>query len=332
MSRILVLGGTSWLGGAVASRAADRGHQVTCLARGESGEVPAGTAHVVADRRLPGAYDEVATQDWDVVLDVSWQPAQVRSALSALASRARHWVYVSSISVYADQSTPGLDESAALVDPWSGSGEPGVEEYAGAKVSCETSCSSAMGEGRLLIARAGLIVGYGDRSDRFGYWPGRFARAYDAQPLLVPPMDCPVQVIDVVDLARWLVDAAEGRVAGTFDATGPQLTFADVAAACQSVTGNRPALVEPREAWLVDAGVAPWAGPDSLPLWLPRQTHGGMAARKAHAVRESGLGTRPMTDTVGNSLRWERELGLDRERRAGLNPGREADLLRLWQS
>jgi nucleoside-diphosphate-sugar epimerase len=287
---------------------------------------------VVTDRRLPGAYDEVAAHGWDVVLDVSWQPEQVRSALSALASRARHWVYVSSISVYANQSVPGLDESATLVDPWSGSGEASIEEYAGAKVSCETSCLSAVGEGRLLIARAGLIVGYGDRSDRFGYWPARFARAHDAEHLLVPPADCPVQVIDVVDLARWLVDAAEGRVAGTFDATGPQLTFADVAAACESVTGVSPALVEPRETWLVDAEVAPWAGPDSLPLWLPREDYGGMAARKARAVRGAGLRSRPLTDTVRDSLRWERELGLDRERRAGLSRGKEADLLRRWQS
>ena len=332
ISRILVLGGTSWLGGAVASEAVARGHEVTCLARGESGEVPAGATHVRADRREAGAYDEVAAQDWDIVLDVSWQPEQVSSALSALASRAGHWVYVSSISVYADHSTPDADESAALVEPWSGSGVVGIEEYAGAKVSCETSCMSAVGPDRLLLARAGLIVGYGDQSDRFGYWPARFARAHDDDSVVVPPPDTPVQLIDVVDLARWLVDAGERRLAGAFDATGSSLTFADVSAVCSSVTGTTPGLVDPGEELLIEARVAPWAGPDSLPLWLPRETHGGMAARKAAAVRAAGLITRPLADTVRDSLRWERELGLDRRRRAGLSPERESELLRLWQS
>ena len=332
ISRILILGGTSWLGGAVASHAVERGHQVTCLARGESGDVPVGATHVVADRRESGAYDDVAGQDWDVVLDVSWQPEQVRSALSALASRAKHWVYVSSISVYADQSTPGADESAPLAEPWTGTGEVGIEEYAGAKVSCETSCLSAMGADCLLIARPGLIVGYGDRSDRFGYWPARFAQADEGEPVLVPPSDTGVQVIDVVDLARWLVDVAEREVVGTFDATGPQLSFADVEAAWRSLAGTIPALVDPGERWLVEAGVAPWAGPDSLPLWLPRESHGGMTARGAQAVRDAGLSTRPLVDTLADALRWERELGLDRERRAGLTPATEAGLIHRFRA
>src|SRR5512139_3570353 len=169
--RVLVLGGTSWLGGAVASLAVERGHRVTCLARGDSGTVPVGASHVRSDRWAPGAYDEVADRDWDAVVDVSWQPELVRSALDALAHRTRHWVYVSSISVYADHATPDADESAPVVDPWSGSGEVGLEAYGGAKVSCETSCRTALDSERLLVARGGLIVGYGDRSDRFGYWP-----------------------------------------------------------------------------------------------------------------------------------------------------------------
>lgn len=238
--RLLVLGGTSWLGGALAALAVGRGHHVTCLARGESGTVPAGATHVRADRWSPGAYRGVSNQDWDAVLDVSWQPELVRAALTALAPHSRHWVYVSSISAYADHATPDADESAALLDAWRGSGEAGVEAYPSAKVSCETSCRALVAHDQLLIARAGLIVGYGDRSDRFGYWPTRFARASDGDEVLAPPPGMAVQVVDVVDLACWLLDAAERRLAGTLDAVGPAVTFTDVLAACADVTGVDP--------------------------------------------------------------------------------------------
>lgn len=328
--RFLVLGGTSWLGGEVAGVARERGHAVTCLARGESGPVPAGVTHVKADRREPGAYDAVADRTWDVVLDVSWQPDQVRSALAALSSRAVHWVYVSSLSVYADASVPGADESAPVLEAWAGEGEADIEAYGPAKVSCETSCREAVAADRLLVARAGLIAGYGDRSDRFGYWPARLTEAGDPETMvLVPPLDSPVQVIDVVDLARWLVDAAEQRLGGVFDAVGEQVTFEDVISACAVATGTEPLLAEPDEQWLVDQGVTPWMGPDSLPLWLPRAEYAGLMARTGSAARAAGLVPRPLGETVAAALRWEVEQGLDRSRKAGLSVERENTLLGL---
>jgi hypothetical protein len=239
-------------------------------------------------------------------------------------------VYVSSISVYADHSIPGGDESAELLPLWSGSGEASAHDYGEAKVSCETACAELVDPTRLLIARAGLIVGYGDRSDRFGYWPGRFARASRGEEVLATPKDMPVQVIDVVDLAAWLVASAERRVSGTYDAVGPSLSFGDLAASCAAAAGVEPDLVDPGEEWLVAEGVAPWAGPDSLPLWLPLTTHGGVVSRSGAAVRRAGLECRPLQETVDDSLRWEREQGLVRERRAGLSAERETDLLRRW--
>ena len=134
---LLVLGGTSWLGGAVARDALARGHRVTCLARGEAGTPPEGVTWVRADRREPGAYDQVALRDWDAVLDVSWQPEQVRSALAAVAAHARHWLYVSSCSVYSDDATPGTDESAPTHPPYAGTGPADIETYGPAKVACE---------------------------------------------------------------------------------------------------------------------------------------------------------------------------------------------------
>jgi nucleoside-diphosphate-sugar epimerase len=330
--RILVLGGTSWLGGTVASIAVGRGHEVSCLARGESGSVPLGARHVRADRWQADAYDVVSADEWDAVIDVSWQPELVRSALTELAPRARHWIYVSSVSVYADHSAPEADESSALLSAWSGSGAAAAEEYGEAKVSCETTCAELFDPARLLVARAGLIVGYGDRSDRFGYWAGRFARATDDDRVLVPAMDMPVQVIDVVDLAAWLVRGAEEKVAGTYDAVGRSLPFSEMSAACAAVTGVDPDLVEVGEDWLMSTGVAPWAGPESLPLWLPNATHGGMQSRTGKAARAASLGCRPLTETVADCLRWEQEQGLDRDRRAGLTPAREAELLEQWDS
>jgi 2'-hydroxyisoflavone reductase len=136
MTSVLVLGGTAWLGGLTSRHAVERGLDVTCLARGSSGSVPEGVTWVRADRTDATAYDEVAARDWDVVVDVSWQPAFVRSALAALAERAGHWVYVSSISAYADGLEAGSDESAALAEPFAGDGPAGFEDYPGAKVAC----------------------------------------------------------------------------------------------------------------------------------------------------------------------------------------------------
>ena len=324
--RLLVLGGTSWLGGTVADLARRRGHEVTCLARGISGAVPGQVRHVVADRWQDGAYDEVAGSDWDAVLDLTWQPELARSALSALATRAAHWILVSSCSVYADHATPGHDESAAVVDGWTGHGEAPIEEYGAAKVSCETASRDALHADRLLIARAGLIAGYGDTSDRFGYWPARFATESHGA-VLVPPLDGPVQVVDVADLARWLVLCAESRTAGTVDAVGEPHVFRDVLEACVEATGNGSPVVESSDPWLQEREVSPWMGPESLPLWLPRPDYAGLMARSNTTATASGLTTRPLGDTVDDSLRWEVELGLHRERKAGLSPERERSLV-----
>lgn len=324
---LLVLGGTSWLGGAVARQAVEHGHRVTCLARGESGDPPPGVRWVRADRADVAAYDEVAGQEWDSVLDVTWQPDFARSALAALTQRARHWVCVSTCSVYSDDGMPDTDENAPLHPPHQGTGAVPIELYGPANVACEKACLSARDEHSTLVARPGLIAGYGDRSDRLGYWPARLARAAAGEPVLVPPRDTPVQVIDVEDLARWLLHTAEHRIGGVYNAVGDVTTFGAVLDASVAATGRTPELVEVSHGWLAEHGVAPWMGADSLPLWLPQPQYAGFMTRRNTAARTAGLDLRPITETVDASLRWERELGLDRGRRAGLTPGREAELL-----
>lgn len=329
---VLVLGGTSWVGGTIARSAADRGHRVTCLARGESGEPPAGVTWVRADRRDPTAYDEVAGRDWDAVVDVSWQPDLVRSALDRLSARAKHWVYVSSASAYAGEDVADTDESAPVHPPRVGSGPVDWDVYGPAKVACELACTEVVGADHTLVARAGLIGGDGDRSDRLGYWPARFARAAAGEPVLVPPLGAPAQVIDVDDLVGWLVRSAERRVSGVFNAVGEVVTVGDVLEASVEATGHRPRLVEATDAWLGEQGVEIWQGAGSMPLWLPQPAYAGFTTRRNAAAKRAGLELRDLVDTVHGALRTEERAGLERDRRAGLTPGRERELLSALQA
>ncbi|MBT0771553.1 hypothetical protein KIH74_21625 [Kineosporia sp. J2-2] len=329
MTKTLVLGGSAWLGRAIAVRALSRGHEVTCLARGEAGAFAEGVRVVTADRAAPGAYDEVSATDWDVVVDVSWQPGLVRSALAALGERAATWQYVSSCSVYADHSTPDADESAALL-PALSTDTAGRETYGEAKVACEQLCSQAVGD-RLLIARAGLIGGYGDGSDRFGYWPARFASPRDGQPVLVPDEPgMPTQTIDVLDLAAWLVACGENATVGTFNVGGPVTPLGRVLEIARELAGSTAGVVPASSSWLLEQEVEEFAGPRSLPLWIADPAWAGFSHRNTDAAVRAGLTWRPVEETAGAALRWERELGLDRERRAGLSAAQERELLTAW--
>jgi 2'-hydroxyisoflavone reductase len=321
---LLILGGTSWLGGAVASLGVRAGHRVTCLARGRSGPVPAGAGLVARDRWDPGAYDGLPA--FDAAIEVSWQPLLVSAALKSV--RAEHWVYVSSGSVYADNSVVGAGIETPLLPEWTGDGEAEVASYGEAKVACERAYATRLDKSTYLVARAGLIAGYGDRSDRFGYWPARVARADVRPEVLVPaPPTRPVQVIDVGDLAAWLLRSAESQTSGVYDAVGAVATMQDVLAASAAVAGTYPTLVWADDDQLVERRVEPWAGRDSLPLWVPDPDFAGFQSRRNHPAVDAGLSVRPLSETVAAALRWETEQGLDRERRAGLGPEREAELL-----
>lgn len=325
--RILVLGGTGWLGGRFAALATSAGHEVTCLARGESGTVPPGTRLVVADRWAEDAYDAVAGQDWDAAVEVSWQPGLVGGAVAALGDRVAHWVYVSSASVYSDDGLPLSDE---LHPAWAGTGEAAREDYGPAKVACEQAVL-ALGPDRVAVARAGLIGGYGDLSDRYGYWPARIALATgDRRRVLTPGLDSPTQVIDVDDLAGWLLHAATEPVAGVLDLVGATVPLREVLDLSARAAGSDPELVAVPDGWLVEQGVEPWMGPESLPLWIPGEEYAGFMLRDPGPAVAAGLRLRPLRDTVAATLAWETEQGLTRLRRAGLSPARERELLAAW--
>ncbi|HEX7302391.1 NAD-dependent epimerase/dehydratase family protein [Lentzea sp.] len=319
--KILVLGGTVFLSKAVTAEAVRRGHEVICGARGTSGGVPEGARLVQIDRDQPGALDQLADEQFDAVVDVSkYSVTWVRDALRAFGETTPHWTFVSSISVYADHATDEL-HPALEDDP---DAEFTAERYGSVKVASENAVREAVG-GKEFVVRAGLITGPGDPSDRFGYWPARLSKG--GRVVVPDSPELGFQHIDVRDLARWIVFAAEERVTGTFDSTGPvmpfQMAIGEIAGAT-APAGTQ--LVPVSEDVLKQLEINPWAGPRSLPLWLPR-AWAGMVGRDVSPALANGLKPRPLAETALDSLEYERGLGLDRPRKAGLTEQEEQEIL-----
>ncbi|MBO0985523.1 NAD-dependent epimerase/dehydratase family protein [Rathayibacter sp. SD072] len=309
---MLVLGGTGWLGRGIAEAAVRRGLEVVCLARGASGAVPEGARLVRADRTEPGAYDAL-DGDWDAVVELATAPPLVAGALDALAERAAHWTLVSSVSVYERNDEPGADETARLVTPT----DP--DDYGHTKVLAEQASSARLAD-RLLTVRPGLLAGPGDPSDRFGYWPARLARG--GRVLAPESAGRRVQVVDVTDLAEWIVASAVRGRTGVANAVGPSTPFAEFLAAVRHATGFAGELVEAPDDQLLEHGVRYWAGPRSLPLWLPSSD-----AAFAQRAGAADLAPRPLAETIERVLQDELARGVDRPRRSGLALEEEAELL-----
>lgn len=319
MTRTLILGGTAWLGREIAKQLVAKGEEVTCLARGESGVVASGVTFVRADRRAPGAYDAVTGSDWDEIIELTHDPDLVTGALEALTVSTQHWTLVSSVSVYATNAEPGADEDTTLVEPID------LDDYAQAKVAAERATTEAIGD-RLLIARPGLIAGPGDPSDRFSYWVSRLALALN-EPVLVPEVDeRAVQFIDVRDLAQRLINAGHRGLTGIYNAVGSEHDLSTVLRAAAQVAGHTGELISADDDWLAAQCVNYWAGPRSLPLWLPR-SEAGFAQRSRSRFLAAGGTERDIQQTLEDVLADERTRGLDRERRSGLTRDEEVLLI-----
>jgi nucleoside-diphosphate-sugar epimerase len=327
--RLLVLGGTVFLGRAIAQHALSAGHEVICAARGVSGAVPDGVRLVTVDRDDPAALSAL-DGSFDAVLDVSRHPVHVRSALATLADRVGHWSFVSTCSVYADQSTPGQRaDTAPILDPLPRELDADaldMENYGPAKVACEEAVLAAGVPA--LIARAGLIVGPHDPSGRFAYWPDRLARGGE---VLAPGSpDDAVQWVDARDLAAWLVRAAETGLTGVFDAIDRPVPFADFLAGIADGVGTRPEFTWVPQEFLTEQGVNPWSGERSLPLWLrPMPQYAGFLSRDTSPTTATGLATRDVALTARDTLAWLAEHPKGREG-AGLAPADETKVLREW--
>lgn len=317
---MLILGGTGWLSRRVAHHALAGGWEVSCLARGAR-PAPDGAVLVEADRDRPDAYADLAGA-WDHVVDVSSHATPVAAAVEALGARAARWTYVSSASVYADDTTRGADESAAR-HPAAAPGD--ADDYPAQKVAAEDAVISALGD-RALVVRPGLIAGPGDPSDRFGYWPAAFARAASGDVLAPVPGGRDAQVIDVDDLASYIVRSS---ATGPVTAVGHPHAFADVLDEARRAAGHTGRSIEAADDALRAAGVEYWAGERSLPLWLPADIPGFMSRSNARYLATGGT-LRPLAETIARALADERARGLDRPRRAGLSrPDEEAILAAL---
>jgi 2'-hydroxyisoflavone reductase len=325
--RILCIGGTRFVGRHLAAMAVDAGHRVTVFHRGSTnpGGV-AGADEVLGDR--DGGLDAVGTAEWDAVVDTSGYVPRVVSASARLfAERADRYVFVSSISVYADPATPGQDESA----PVGTLEDPTVEEvtdetYGPLKALCEREVEAAF-PGRALVLRWGLMVGPLDPTDRFTYWPRRMA---EGGAVLAPgPPEAPVQFADGRDIARWMLSMIERGRTGTFNATGPAepLSMGRALEACLEATGSAATIEWVPGSFLLEQGVEPWT---ELPLWVAPEEAGILAVDAGRALAE-GLEFRSLEETVADTLAWDRDRGLP-DLGAGMSGEREAEVLSAWRA
>lgn len=332
--RLLILGGTLYLGRHLVEAAVARGHEVTLFNRGRTGtELFPGLERLRGDR--DGDLGALAGRRWDAAVDLSgYLPAQVRAAAAVLAEGVGHYCFVSSISVYADSTTAELSEDGAVARLAPGAAETlSGETYGALKAACEVEVEALL-PGRALVVRPGLILGPHDATDRSAYWPRRVAAGGE---VLAPGRpERPVQFIDARDLAAWMVRLCETGAVGVMNATGPAeaLTMAATLEACRSVSRSDARFTWVDESFLLERGVAPYT---ELPLWVPEQARAFGTVSIARA-RAAGLAFRPLAETLADILAWDRAQPpgprVSRTRLpmpGGLSAERERALLAAWR-
>jgi len=339
--RILVLGGTGFTGPFQVKYALSRGHKVTVFNRGRThpGILPKEAEQLIGDRN--GQLDALKGRQWDVVIDVpTTLPVWVREAAQILKGNVDRYIFVSTISVYSDVSKAGSDETAPLA------------KYTGADAMKETSATlrasnfalygplKALSEaeaekwfpGKALIVRPGLIVGPGDESDRFTYWPVRVERGGE---VMAPgnPTD-PVQFIDARDLAEWIIRMAEQRTTGVFNATGPKnkLGIGGMLDGIKKATKSNAQFTWVPADFLAEHKVRPWA---DMPVWIPpRGEETGFAEISIKKALDKGLTFRPLADTTQATLEWFKQQTAERRSKlkAGITAEKEKEVLAAWHA
>ena len=324
--RVLILGGTLFLGRHLVEAAQARGDEVTLFNRGRTDPGLFPDVETLHGDRDAGDLDALRTGEWDVVVDTSARvPRWVNDSAGLLAGRVGQYTFVSSCSVYANTSAAGTDESSPVLALADETAEEitSAEVYGGLKVLCECAAAEALPGGALSV-RAGLIVGPYDPTGRFTYWVHRIAAGGE---VLVPePRDQPVQLVHARDLADWMLAAAARGETGVFNATGPAspLTMEALVAEIRGATESDARLTWVDEHALVEHGVEAWS---DLPLWLAPGTNPESANFLAVDVTKAlaaGLCFRPLADTVRDTLEHAETFT-----KAGLDPARERELLAL---
>jgi 2'-hydroxyisoflavone reductase len=326
--KLLVLGGTRFLGRHLAQQALDAGHAVTLLHRGISNaNLFPKAQHLIADRNAD--LSVLASGKWDAAIDTNaYVPRHVRTMTAALQGRVGVYQLISSISVYASfKQGPDENNARAVLDDPSTETVDGAS-YGGLKALCEDAALAAY-PGRCLIARPGLIVGPFDPTGRFTWWLQRVARGRSAGPILAPgEPSAQVQFIDARDCAAWLLRQAKAGTTGSFNLTGPDtpLTMAEFLHNAKNTLNNDAPLQWVDEAFLLAHDVKPWT---ELPLWL-RQEEVGLHQTDSSRAMAAGLSCRPLWQTVADTASWA--VNEADKPGIGLSAAREADLLAAWRA
>jgi 2'-hydroxyisoflavone reductase len=339
--RILILGGTGFTGPFQVRYALSRGHRVTVFNRGKThpGELPKEAEQLLGDRN--GQLDALKGRKWDVVIDIpTTLPVWVRDAAEILKGNVDRYVFISTISVYSDTSKPGMDESGPLAEYKGADAMKETQDtlraarsglYGPLKVLSEKEAEKWF-PGRALIIRPGLIVGPGDESDRFTYWPVRVDRGGE---ILAPgaPSD-PVQFIDARDLAEWTIRMVEQGTTGIFNATGPRfkLTMGEMLEGIKKVTKAESRFTWADADFLAAQKVRPWS---DMPVWVPpRRGQAGFSEISIKKALDKGLTFRALPDTTRATLDWFRKQTAERRTKlkAGITAEREAEVLAAWHA
>ena len=324
--QILIIGGTRFYGRALVQAARARGHQITLFNRGKSNpDLFPGIEQLIGNRGAD--VSALNGRTWDAVIDTcGYEPAGVRLTAAQLAKAVNLYVFISTISVYADTSQPGVDEESPLAQLPEGADENfKIENYGALKALCEQAAEQAM-PGRVLNIRPGLIVGEYDPTDRFSYWPWRVAQGGE---VLAPSRPTYLtQFIDVRDLAEWTIRMVEAGLTGIYNATGPAepLALGRLLEASREVSGSDARFTWVSEEFLLANSVEPWS---QLPLWVPDSDpeSGGMNQVSIRKALNAGLTFRPLEDTLRSTLDWVNSRPADHVWRAGLLRERESELL-----
>jgi 2'-hydroxyisoflavone reductase len=337
--RILILGGTGFTGPHQVRYALSRGHQVTLFNRGKQPhEWPGAVEELIGDRNT-GDLKALEGREWDVCIDnPTTLPFWVRDAGRVLHGKVKQYIFISTISVYADNLKPA-DETAAVAsypgkDPMAETMETlhaNGELYGPLKALSEKEAEIQF-PGKATVIRPGLIVGPGDETDRFTYWPVRLARGGE----YLAPGDGsdPVQIIDARDLAEWTIRMAETRTLGTFNATGPQhpLLMKEMLTTIAAAIHAEAKAVWVSTDFLEAEKVEAWS---DMPVWVPaRGETAGFAKRSIRKALSAGLTFRPLNTTAADTLAWFKQQPAERQAKlkAGLTPAREQEVLSKWKS
>jgi 2'-hydroxyisoflavone reductase len=328
--KLLILGGTVFLGRHLTEAALARGHEVTLFNRGQhNADLFPAVEKLRGDR--DGDLTALEGRQWDAAIDVHGRmPRIVRMSAELLAPAVDHYTFISTTTVYGDYSIRNMAEDAPLATI----ADPTVEDptgpnYGPLKVLSEQAVEAAM-PGRALVIRPGLIVGPHDPTNRFTYWPHRVAEGGD---VLAPDGPAhPARFIDARDLAAWTVRMIESGATGTYNARGPNetLTFGELLDTCKVITGSDARFVWVGEQFLLDAGVKPYT---EIPLWIPNlpERAGFYSVNSGKAIA-AGLTFRPVAETIRDILAWDATQPPDAPRPSGLRPDRERELLAVWHA